>query len=91
MIGDVRYTEPLKRQYNRRYYAFHIFKIVTNIGHSIKIEEVLEKIPVLGSIHQRKKLPKCANFLEGIEFDEYSKITIMQCIWRINFNKTVFP
>lgn len=54
MIGDVRYTEPLKRQYNRRYYAFHIFKIVTNIGHSIKIEEALKKSPVLGSIHQRK-------------------------------------
>ena len=75
MIGDLRYAEPLKRQYNRAYYAFHIFKIVTNIGRSTKIEEALEKIPVLGSIHQTKKSPNTL-----ISNKALNLMTIMQLI-----------
>jgi hypothetical protein len=46
----------LKLRYHGHYYASQILKIVSNVGFSIKKDEVLDEIPIFGSIHRRKKV-----------------------------------
>ena len=46
----------LKFRYHGHYYAIQILKIVSNRGFTIKKDEVLEDIPIFGSIHRRKNV-----------------------------------
>ena len=46
----------LKLRYHGHYYASHILKIVSNLGFTIKKDEVLDAIPIFGSIHRKKKV-----------------------------------
>jgi len=46
----------LKFRHHGYYYASQILKMVSNRGYSIKKEELLEEIPVFGSIHRRKNV-----------------------------------
>jgi len=46
----------LKFRYHGHYYATQILKIVSNRGFSIKKDDLLEEIPIFGSIHRRKNI-----------------------------------
>jgi putative transposase len=46
----------LKLRYHGRYYATQILKIVSKLGSSIKKDELLDQIPIFGSIHRKKKV-----------------------------------